>query len=100
MRASGQLGSSLQAELTLGAGADDLALLRSLGEDLKFVFITSAVALAEADSLHVQVGVSSAAKCARCWHYRDDVGHDPAHPELCGRCTCNLFGDGEARHFA
>ena len=100
VRASGQLGSSLQAQLTLGAGADDLALLRSLGEDLKFVFITSAVALAESADLQVQVGVSSATKCERCWHYRDDVGHDPAHPGLCGRCTSNLFGDGEARHFA
>jgi isoleucyl-tRNA synthetase len=26
-----------------------------------------------------------------------DVGADPAHPTICGRCTANLFGAGEAR---
>jgi hypothetical protein len=35
-------------------------------------------------------------KCERCWHYRDDVGLDIAHPTLCGRCTSNLFGSGES----
>ena len=39
-------------------------------------------------------------KCERCWHWRADVGHDPAHPTICGRCTSNLFGAGEARSFA
>jgi isoleucyl-tRNA synthetase len=43
---------------------------------------------------------SSAAKCERCWHYRDDVGSDAAHPSLCGRCTSNLFGAGETRTVA
>ena len=37
------------------------------------------------------------AKCERCWHVREDVGADPAHPELCGRCVSNLHGEGEAR---
>jgi isoleucyl-tRNA synthetase len=39
-------------------------------------------------------------KCARCWHYCDDVGASPEHPVLCGRCVSNLFGAGETRHFA
>ncbi|HZE90850.1 MAG TPA: zinc finger domain-containing protein [Rhizobacter sp.] len=39
-------------------------------------------------------------KCDRCWHYRDDVGHDPAHPTICGRCTSNLYGAGERRRVA
>jgi isoleucyl-tRNA synthetase len=46
------------------------------------------------------VSLSTAAKCDRCWHYRDDVGHDPAHPTICGRCTDNLFGAGEVRTVA
>ena len=100
LRASGQLGSALQANLKVQAPADDLALLHSLGDDLKFVFITSAVELAAGDALQVDVRVSQAQKCERCWHYRDDVGHDAAHPTLCGRCTSNLYGEGEARHFA
>jgi len=48
----------------------------------------------------VRATVSSAAKCERCWHYRSDVGIDPAHPTICGRCTANLFGAGEPRRVA
>ena len=40
---------------------------------------------------------SAAQKCERCWHYRDDVGSNPAHPTLCGRCDSNLHGAGEQR---
>jgi len=43
---------------------------------------------------------SADAKCERCWHYRTDVGHDPAYPTICGRCTSNLYGAGEARSVA
>jgi len=97
VRAAGALGSSLQAELAITAPAADHALLASLGEDLKFVFITSAVTLAEGDALAIGVTPSAAKKCERCWHWRSDVGADAAHPLLCGRCTGNLFGAGEAR---
>jgi isoleucyl-tRNA synthetase len=100
VRATGQLGASLQAELLLTAAPADHALLASLGEDLKFVFISSRVTLQAGAALAVQVTPSSAPKCERCWHYRDDVGHDPAHPTLCGRCTSNLFDAGESRTHA
>ena len=100
LRAEGKVGSSLQANLTLGLAADDLATLASLGDDLKFVFITSDVDLLAANQLAAEVSPSLAAKCERCWHYRADVGQDPAHPGICGRCTSNLFGSGEQRRFA
>ena len=100
LRAAGQVGSSLQAQLVLTLGEADLTLLRSLGEDLKFVFITSAIALEAGAAMAVSASASEAVKCERCWHYRDDVGHDAAHPTLCGRCTSNLFGAGEERAFA
>ncbi len=100
VRAEGKLGSSLQANIALQVNADDYALLSSLGEDLKFVFITSAIALTQGEALSTQVHVSADTKCERCWHYRDDVGHDATHPTLCGRCTSNLYGDGEVRHCA
>ena len=99
-RTEGVVGASLQAELIIhcdGAAYDALA---SLGDDLKFVFITSKVTLAKGDGLTVEVKASEATKCERCWHYSDDVGHNPAHPTLCGRCDSNLHGDGEVRHFA
>jgi isoleucyl-tRNA synthetase len=100
VRAAGQVGASLQAELALGLPPQDLALLASLGEDLKFVFITSQATIAAHDSLVVRVTPSQATKCERCWHYRDDIGQDAAHPTLCTRCTSNLFGAGETRLFA
>ena len=100
LRAAGQVGSSLQATLRIAAGPADHALLASLGGDLRFVTITSQATLAQADSLAIEVAPAQAPKCARCWHYRDDVGHDAAHPALCGRCTSNLYGAGESRSVA
>jgi len=100
VRAEGKLGSSLQANIALQVNPEDHALLSSLGDDLKFVFITSAITLAQGDALSAQVNVSTDEKCERCWHYRDDVGIDAAHPTLCGRCTSNLHGSGESRHVA
>ncbi|MBS0592372.1 MAG: isoleucine--tRNA ligase [Proteobacteria bacterium] len=97
VRAAGGVGSSLQAEVTLTAPPETHALLASLGEDLKFVFITSKATLVAGDALAVAVAPSAAAKCERCWHWRDDVGRDAAHPTICGRCTSNLYGAGEAR---
>ncbi len=99
-RSAGRIGPSLQAEVTLTLPPEDHALLATLGEDAKFVFLVSALTLQAGAALAVQVTPSPHAKCARCWHWRADVGHDPAHPHLCGRCTSNLYGSGEARHAA
>ena len=100
LRADGQVGSSLQANLLIGADAADHALLASLGDDLRLVTITSQALLAHAAELAVAVTASTATKCERCWHYRDDVGIDPAHPTICGRCMSNLYGAGEHRTVA
>ena len=100
VRTAGQLGSSLQANLAIGANPADHALLASLGEDLRFVTITSRATLAPAQALTVTVAPSTATKCERCWHYRDDVGVDAAHPTICGRCVSNLYGAGETRTIA
>ncbi len=100
VRTTGQVGSSLQATVRLTAPADDHALLASLGDDLRFVLIVSGVELRAGPALAVDVTPAGAPKCERCWHYRDDVGRDAAHPTLCGRCTSNLFGAGEARQVA
>ena len=97
LRTEGKVGSSLQANLAIGADIADHALLASLGADLRFVTITSQARLTQAAELTVTVTPSTATKCERCWHYRDDVGADPAHPTICGRCTGNLFGSGEVR---
>ena len=100
VRTAGAVGASLQATVAITAPQADFELLVSLGDDLKFVLITSAVTLAAGDALTVTVTPSTAPKCERCWHYRDDVGANPAHPTICGRCDSNLHGEGEARHCA
>jgi isoleucyl-tRNA synthetase len=104
LREAGKVGSSLQAnvelQLPMATHGELWSSLASLEDDLKFVFITSAVDLVAGDTMAVKVTPSTAVKCERCWHWRDDVGHDPSHPTICGRCTSNLFGAGEDRKFA
>jgi isoleucyl-tRNA synthetase len=100
VRKSGGVGSSLQADLVITANAEDRVLLDVLGDDLKFVTITSAVTVVAGDELAVTVTPSTAVKCDRCWHWRTEVGADAAHPTLCGRCISNLFGTGEVRSAA
>ena len=100
VRTAGEVGSSLQAEVELALHGHRHAACTSLGDDLRFVFITSAATVSEVDAVDeewVRVTPSGHTKCGRCWHYRADTGHDPAHPDLCGRCTSNLHGEGEAR---
>ncbi|SEQ85517.1 isoleucyl-tRNA synthetase [Nitrosomonas sp. Nm51] len=102
-RAQGKIGSSLAATVNIRAGGGDLALLQSLGNDLRFVLITSESSLEAADNsqeIVVTVTPSMHPKCERCWHYRSDVGQNPGHPTLCGRCVSNLDGTGEYRQHA
>ena len=103
VRAAGQIGASLQADLTLQVTAPKYTLLTSLGEDLKFIFITSSARVTLAgtgEQETVQVTASAEKKCERCWHYRADVGSQAEHAGLCQRCVQNLFGAGEVRRFA
>jgi len=100
LREKGRVGSSLQANLVITAAPEDHALLAGLGQDLKFVFIASAVKLQAGTELAIEAHPSTHAKCDRCWHWRADVGADPQHPALCGRCVSNLFGAGEPRDHA
>jgi isoleucyl-tRNA synthetase len=103
VRVSGQIGASLQADLTIRASAPKYTLLTSLADDLKFIFITSSAKVEKVDSTEqeaILVTASTQKKCERCWHYRADVGTDAAHVGLCGRCVKNLFDGGETRQFA
>ena len=109
-RAAGN--SSLDAEIDLYCSDELKARLDRLGDELRFVLITSdvrilqlaekpaALEVSELADLAVQVRASSHAKCSRCWHHRQDVGVSSEHPELCGRCVENVTGPGEARRFA
>ena len=103
LRERGAIGSSLQAEVEIRAAGTKAELLQSLGDDLRFVLITSqarVTVVSDAADEGIVVTASSATKCERCWHWRDDVGRTTAHPTLCGRCVSNLFGAGEPRTVA
>ena len=106
------IGGNLQAEVTLFAEEGLTADLNKLGDELRFVLITSAASVVpfvqapadavttEVEGLKLKVVKSGHAKCGRCWHFRADVGSHPEHPEICGRCVDNLSGSGEVRHYA
>ena len=100
VRGEGAIGSSLQAEVTIVAPQDDADALRSLGDDLKFVFISSAASVATGEALQISVTPSAQPKCERCWHQRNSVGQNTAHPGWCDRCVANVDGAGEVRSCA
>jgi isoleucyl-tRNA synthetase len=101
-RTANVIGSALQAEVDVYAPLETFELLSRLGDDLRLVLITSRANVYRAtnDELVIKVTPSAHTKCERCWHYRADVGNDAQHPALCARCVSNLFGSGEARHYA
>jgi isoleucyl-tRNA synthetase len=103
MRTAGEIGSSLAAELDIYATGNTYTGLNRIRDELKYVFVTSRATLhqgQEGIGVKFDVTASTHKKCDRCWHYRSDVGVDAQHATLCGRCVSNLFGDGEARHYA
>ena len=100
LRSEGVIGSSLQVDLSISLPMDNQIILRSLGEDLKYVFLASSVELWDALGFVVTPTPSTNTKCERCWHYSPDVGSDAAHPTICGRCSSNLYGAGEVRTVA
>ncbi len=102
-RSAGMIGASLQAEVEVRAAGETYEALAALGDDLRFVLITSRARVvdgADGEAMTVSVAASDHAKCERCWHYRADVGADPADPTICGRCVANLHGSGEPRSAA
>jgi isoleucyl-tRNA synthetase len=112
LRAAGEIGAPLDAEVTVYAPQAQAARFKALGDELRFLLITSQARVVETDSpsasgvptseadVWIEVKPSSQPKCVRCFHLRSDVGSDPRHPELCARCVVNVEGPGEERHFA
>ncbi|ABI56206.1 isoleucine--tRNA ligase [Alkalilimnicola ehrlichii MLHE-1] len=109
------IGASLQAEVQLFCPPELKAKLDRLGDELRFVLITSEARVEDLERAPVEsvevpgengqgfrlfAAASQHPKCTRCWHHRPDVGHHADHPELCGRCVSNVDGEGETRHYA
>ena len=110
-RADGVIGAGLSAEVILYCDQRLAEQLQKLGNELRFVLIVSSASIqplsaaqdamtSGLDGLQLAVQSSTFAKCARCWHHREDVGQYQQHPELCGRCVDNIEGPGEIREFA
>ncbi|MDZ7810687.1 MAG: zinc finger domain-containing protein [Arhodomonas sp.] len=109
------LGASLEAEVELYCPEPLYSDWRQLGEELRFLLITSAArvhplqakpagattaTLTGGHEIGLVVSATEHAKCARCWHHSPDVGLNADHPELCGRCVNNVAGEGEERFYA
>jgi isoleucyl-tRNA synthetase len=101
-RGAGEVGSSLQAEISIAVDGTAYESLARMEDALRFIFITSQAKAEKVSGsgLSFKVAASKHAKCDRCWHYREDVGADAEHPHICGRCVSNLFGAGEKRTYA
>ena len=111
LRNAGAIGAPLDAGVTLYADEPTFSMLNGLGDELRFVFITSQAnamtakarpvdavpAQATQAAFWITVNALDHAKCVRCWQKRADVGQALDHPELCGRCVSNVSGSGEER---
>lgn len=112
-RQAGRIGTALEAEVTLfGVEGPLWDNLKQLGDELRFVLITSKVTLlpwaekpAELSDLYlaglaIEIQPSPHPKCTRCWHRVEDIGQHLDHPTLCNRCVSNVSGSGEVRLYA
>jgi isoleucyl-tRNA synthetase len=112
LRNNGKIKGGLTAKVALYADDDLFNQLGKIGNELKFVLITSEVSLhpmseksvdavtTDIAGLALAVRASENARCDRCWHQTEEVGQDETHPELCGRCIENVDGQGEKRLYA
>ena len=114
LRAAGTIGAALEASVTVYASDKLGTALAKLGDELRFVFITSTatvlpldgkpaeaeVITVDGESFAVAATTANGEKCVRCWHRREDVGANTSHPELCGRCVSNIDDNGEQRNIA
>lgn len=112
-RKAGTIKGSLSAEVSLYCEPKLAGQLAALGEELRFVLITSEAyvfgedgagqedaVVTDMSGLRVAIKPTAFDKCARCWHHRPEVGSHEAHPDLCARCIENTEGAGEQRRFA
>ncbi len=110
LRDAGAIGAPLEAQVDIWCSAAAYPRYAALGEELRFLLITSAArthqgaappdSVAVGEGVAIRVAPTAAPKCVRCWHRLADVGAHAAHPELCGRCVTNLTTAGEARRYA
>jgi isoleucyl-tRNA synthetase len=101
MRASGEIGAALDAEIELHAGTADHIRVAPLVDELRFLLISGDVTVLpwDGEGSRIVATPTAKAKCVRCWQRRGDVGTHADHPQLCGRCVSNIEGPGEDRRW-
>ena len=97
MRNENKIKGSLDSIVDIQADSSDINILRKLGKELHFLFISSEANITEGKSFKIKVSPSKNTKCVRCWHRCSSVGSSKEHPELCNRCIDNIENDGEQR---
>ena len=80
------IGAGLEAMVTVHAEGEQLRLLEEARAELPALFIVSKVVLGSGP-LSVEVARAPGVKCERCWMFQEDVGRDPNHPTICGKCA-------------
>jgi isoleucyl-tRNA synthetase len=102
MRANGEIGAALDAEIALHCGVADQNWLSPLVDELRFLLITGDVSVHASEAateLAIRATVTDKRKCIRCWQHRADVGSHAGHPDICARCVSNIEGPGEVRRW-
>ena len=95
-RNSKMIGGSLEAQARVTAPDPVYSVLARYRDELRYIFIVSAVTLersASADGatgVKVQVSKAAGEKCTRCWNYSTHVGEDQEYPTVCERCSAVL----------
>ena len=89
------IGKSVDAQVHVTAADPAYSVLKRYEGQLRYLFIVSAVTLAQGSgngTSGVKIEVSKAAgkKCERCWNYSTHVGEDSAYPTVCERCSAVL----------
>jgi isoleucyl-tRNA synthetase len=86
-RHSKVIGKSLDAKLSFeGQKYSHVDAARGHEDALKELLNVSQVNLANGSGIMVYAAKADGKKCERCWHWETDVGSNPEHPTICGRC--------------
>ena len=116
-RSKGEIGASLEADVTLVVDDENLyGHLELLKDELRFALITSEAKIIKSKDYHdgqeeliktdinglsIIVKASLYAKCERCWHRRPEINSHSEHPNICARCIDNISTEnGEERYYA
>jgi len=105
-RKNKEIGHSLDAEIRLALPEDYIEELTPYQDQLKTIFIVSAVKLVSPDNLDgdyeseeiknlkIKAVPSADQKCERCWVHDPTIGKHDQHKTICGRCVNALVEMG------